>query len=165
MGIRQDVLELMLLGPAIFTAHRRRGSATGVENERVAPGPEVAGARPHVHGKDTSSKNRADDRAGNDVLRSFEKRVNHTVNGGTTWHAAWHLCDHQARILNLGMAPVEFHQHFCHLLGRGHPNVSDDAAVQAFRVVEVDDVLWRSRRSCLRSSGNVTHWPTSSVSG
>src|SRR5579864_5670102 len=123
------MLELVLIGPPILTPNGPLRIVGRIENKSIARRLEVASTGSYVHRKYASREDRAHDCAGNDIFLRLEKRFDTAVYGGATRHTAGNLRDHKARILHLGMTPVEFRQHFRHLLGRGNANVGNDAAM------------------------------------
>jgi hypothetical protein len=52
------------------------------------------------------------------------------------------------------MAVAEASQHFCDLLGRGDSNIGDQAAVQRFRVIKVEDAFGKIRKTMTTNSLN-----------
>src|ERR1700752_1082606 len=127
----------MLVGSAIFAAQGLLRVSAYDENHRVAPRFEVARTRADINGGDTSGKDRADYNAGPNTLLRFEERFHHSMDVRTARHTARHLRDDELRKLQFRMSRTELGEHFCNLFWRGDAQIGDQAAVQRFRIIEI----------------------------
>src|SRR3954471_18029032 len=137
----QKMLELLAIRTQVFTIKSRFRRAPDSEHHRAACRLEMSGARADVNGCNAACEYRAHNRAGHNVLLRFEEGLYHSMYGGASRHAARHLRNYDARELQLRMASAVPHQHLRHLLRRGDAHVSDDAAMQGFRVVKVHNIF------------------------